>query len=70
LDRSSRACGDARVEIIDASDSSPELVTWGSAILLLDAWRRRWQRPDLAERLRPDRPDSLPDEAQDWLDSL
>ena len=43
------------------------LLTWAGATLLLDAWWRCWQRPDLAEMLRPFRPDSLADEAQRWL---
>jgi hypothetical protein len=35
---------------------------------LLDAWWRRWDRPDLAERLMPYQPGSVADEAQRWLD--
>jgi hypothetical protein len=41
----------------------------GALTLLLDSWFRREKRPDLAERLRPLRPTSTADEAQDWLDS-
>jgi hypothetical protein len=37
-------------------------------ILLLDAWWRRWDRPDLSERLRPHGRRSVADEAQRWLD--
>jgi hypothetical protein len=45
------------------------LLFWAGARLLLDAWWRRWDRPDLAEPLRPHQPMSLADEAQHWLDS-
>jgi hypothetical protein len=44
------------------------LLTWAGSTLLLDAWWRRQKRPDLAERLRPFQPDSLADEAKQWLD--
>jgi hypothetical protein len=43
-------------------------LVWVGTTLLIDAWLRRPRRPDLAERLRPFRPSSLADEAQDWLD--
>jgi hypothetical protein len=38
------------------------------ATLLLDAWWRRSDRPDLAERLLPYQPESVSDEAECWLD--
>jgi hypothetical protein len=44
------------------------VMVWIGTTLILDAWWRRKRRPDLAERLRPFRPASLADEAQDWLD--
>jgi hypothetical protein len=40
----------------------------GAVALLSDAWLRRATRPDLAERLRPFRSNSVDDEAQPWLD--
>jgi hypothetical protein len=40
---------------------------WAAATLLLDAWWRRSQRPDLAERLRPFQVDSVADQAQRWV---
>jgi hypothetical protein len=43
-------------------------LTWAGATLLLDAWWRRWDRPDLAERLKPYQRGSVADEAQRWLD--
>jgi hypothetical protein len=44
------------------------VLTWAGSTLLLDAWWRRRQRPDLAERLLPFPCDSVADEAQRWLD--
>jgi hypothetical protein len=43
------------------------LLVWGGSTLLVDAWWRRWDRPDLAERLLPFQPGSVVDEAQHWL---
>jgi hypothetical protein len=45
------------------------LLTWAGATLLLDAWWRRWSRPDLAERLQPYQTGSIADDAQRWLES-
>jgi hypothetical protein len=45
------------------------VLVWGGSTLLLDAWWRRWDRPDLAERLRPYGHRSVADEAQRWLES-
>jgi hypothetical protein len=42
------------------------VLVWGGATLLLDAWWRRWDRPDLADRPMPY--PSVADEAQHWLD--
>jgi hypothetical protein len=42
---------------------------WTGATLLLDAWWRRWDRPDLAEPLRTCSHRSVADEAQRWLES-
>jgi hypothetical protein len=44
------------------------LLTWTGVALMWDAWLRRERRPDLVERLRPFRFDSVADEAQSWLD--
>lgn len=40
---------------------------WAGVTLIIDAWMRREGRPDLTERLRPFQPQSLADEAQEWL---
>jgi hypothetical protein len=45
------------------------LFTWAGATLLLDTWWKRWDRPDLAEQLGVDQPDSVADEARRWLES-
>ena len=45
------------------------LLTWAGSTLLLDAAWRRWERPDLVERLLPFRPGSIADEAELWLQS-
>jgi hypothetical protein len=42
------------------------LLTWGGALLLIDAASRRHQRANLVDRLGPFQP-SVADEAQDWL---
>ena len=39
------------------------LPTWAGSTLLLDAAWRRWERPDLVERLLPFRPGSIADAA-------
>jgi hypothetical protein len=45
------------------------LLTWAGSTLLLDATWRRWEGPDLVERLLPLRPGSIADEAELWLQS-
>jgi hypothetical protein len=37
--------------------------------VMIDAWLRSRRQPDLPERLRPNQPVSLAEEAQDWLDN-
>jgi hypothetical protein len=44
------------------------LVSAGTT-LILDGWMRRPKRPDLAKRLLPFQPDSLADEARQWLET-
>jgi hypothetical protein len=51
-----------------AASIAVDLLTWAGVVLLWDAWLRREKRPSLAERLLPLRPDTVAEEAQQWLD--
>jgi hypothetical protein len=43
------------------------ILVWSAVTMLLDAWRRRRRRRDLAERLLPYQSPTVADEAQEWL---
>ena len=43
------------------------LLVWAGASLLIGAWIRSRNRPDLAERLLPYCQPTLPQEAAEWL---
>jgi hypothetical protein len=45
------------------------MVVWGAATLVIDTWQRgRHCRPSLSDRLAPQQPSSIADEARRWLD--
>jgi hypothetical protein len=59
------------VVVVVAALLAVALLTMGAgSTLRVDAWRRRWYRPDLSERLHPHRQRSVADEGSAWVDGL